>query len=419
MEKIKSERCIVVLYMLFVFLSNFTTILYFLTFYLSQVGFSVATVSLGILVYQVCRLILEVPSGLISDRFGHRFVGLLGLSFMALYYILLLNEQNFVLLVATFISKGIGVACLSGSFEAIYIAHVNEKKLVQYNSIENAIFYVSYGITALLGGIFAQATLFNIGITVDLIAVVLSFGVGLAFPVNDALSVKPCGNNQAMQAEIAIATNKTSHDSFANRDISFMGLLQHIKVNHILCCLLLMDFAQAVFFVGFEDFYSVVLKQNGLGANLAGISLVVQLIVSALIGLFVPHIVTFMSERKLLAGGYVGRLLCMSLFFMPFVAPIVLPIVYIFESVFSCFCAPIKRMIFQRNLAEGYRAAVLSAQSQSVALGAICFSGLNALLSSLIGLQGVLILTLVLGFGVIYGGCIWYLEKQVPKDILN
>jgi hypothetical protein len=37
--------------MLFVFLSNFTTVMCFLTLFLSEAGFSVGTISLGILVY--------------------------------------------------------------------------------------------------------------------------------------------------------------------------------------------------------------------------------------------------------------------------------------------------------------------------------------------------------------------------------
>ena len=62
----------VLLYMTFVFLSNFSTILYFLTVYLEFVGFSMVAISSMMIAYQVSKFILEVPTGYIADRFGQR-----------------------------------------------------------------------------------------------------------------------------------------------------------------------------------------------------------------------------------------------------------------------------------------------------------------------------------------------------------
>ena len=62
----------VLLYMTFVFLSNFSTILYFLTVYLEFVGFSMVAISSMMIAYQVSKFILEVPTGYIADRFGRK-----------------------------------------------------------------------------------------------------------------------------------------------------------------------------------------------------------------------------------------------------------------------------------------------------------------------------------------------------------
>lgn len=51
----------VLLYMTFVFLSNFSTILYFLTVYLEFVGLSMVSISSMMIAYQVSKFILEVP----------------------------------------------------------------------------------------------------------------------------------------------------------------------------------------------------------------------------------------------------------------------------------------------------------------------------------------------------------------------
>lgn len=64
----------ILLYMTFVFLSNFSTILYFLTVYLEFVGFSMVAISSMMIAYQVSKFILEVPTGYIADRFDERQV---------------------------------------------------------------------------------------------------------------------------------------------------------------------------------------------------------------------------------------------------------------------------------------------------------------------------------------------------------
>ena len=76
----------VLLYMTFVFLSNFSTILYFLTVYLEFVGFSMVAISSMMIAYQVSKFILEVPTGYIADRFGRKTGGLVGVVGMLGYY---------------------------------------------------------------------------------------------------------------------------------------------------------------------------------------------------------------------------------------------------------------------------------------------------------------------------------------------
>ena len=116
----------VLLYMTFVFLSNFSTILYFLTVYLEFVGFSMVAISSMMIAYQVSKFILEVPTGYIADRFGRKTSGLVGVVGMLGYYAALLLVRSPLLLIGAFALKGFAVACVSGSIEAIYIDSVSQ-----------------------------------------------------------------------------------------------------------------------------------------------------------------------------------------------------------------------------------------------------------------------------------------------------
>lgn len=127
----------VLLYMTFVFLSNFSTILYFLTVYLEFVGFSMVAISSMMIAYQVSKFILEVPTGYIADRFGRKTSGLVGVVGMLGYYAALLFVRSPLLLIGAFALKGFAVACVSGSIEAIYIDSVSQDQLVRLKSLSD------------------------------------------------------------------------------------------------------------------------------------------------------------------------------------------------------------------------------------------------------------------------------------------
>lgn len=123
--------------MTFVFLSNFSTILYFLTVYLEFVGFSMVAISSMMIACQVSKFILEVPTGYIADRFGRKTSGLVGGVGMLGYYAALLLVRSPLLLIGAFALKGFAIACLSGSIEAIYIDSVSQDQLVRLNSLSD------------------------------------------------------------------------------------------------------------------------------------------------------------------------------------------------------------------------------------------------------------------------------------------
>lgn len=172
----------VLLYMTFVFLSNFSTILYFLTVYLEFVGFSMVAISSMMIAYQVSKFILEVPTGYIADRFGRKTSGLVGVVGMLGYYAALLFTRSPLLLIGAFALKGFAVACVSGSIEAIYIDSVSQDQLVRLNVVERFVFYASYAISACVGGFISSVGAYLIGLSADIIAMVLTLVVVVCIP---------------------------------------------------------------------------------------------------------------------------------------------------------------------------------------------------------------------------------------------
>lgn len=362
----------ILLYMMFVFLSNFSTILYFLTVYLEFIGFSMVAISSMLIAYQVSKFILEVPTGYIADRFGRRASGLVGIVGMLGYYAALLLVRSPLLLIGAFVLKGFAVACVSGSIEAIYIDSVSQDQLVRLNAIERFVFYASYALSACVGGFISSADAYLIGLSVDITAMVLTLVVVVCIP------------------EIRRGGTAATPE----RGISPKMVSAAIAGDSILRSAFIMDFSQAFAFVALEDFFSLLLAGCGMNAVASGVTIAVQLLASASMGLIVPNVIAHVDKGCFARICGIVRLSLTALFLVPFTPVYLLPVFYVLQTVAYSLFAPIKYSIFQNAADSSMRCSLISVQSQMVAVGAVLFYLLNAVLSSVAGIRVVLLVAL-------------------------
>ena len=385
------KKRIVLLYMTFVFLSNFSTILYFLTVYLEFVGFSMVAISGMMIAYQVSKFILEVPTGYIADRFGRKVSGLVGVAGMLGYYTALLLVRSPLLLIGAFALKGLAVACVSGSIEAIYIDSVSQDQLVRLNVVERFVFYASYALSACVGGFISSAGAYLIGLSVDIIAMVLTLVVVVCIPEGRS------GGTAAIPV----------------RRISPKMIKAAIAGNSILCSAFIMDCSQAFAFVALEDFFSLLLAGRGMNAVSSGVTIAVQLLVSASIGFFVPSVVAHVDKGRFARICGIVRLFLAALFLNPLTPAYVLPVFYVLQTVAYALFAPIKYSVFQNAADSSMRCSLISVQSQMVAVGAVLFYLLNAVLSSVVGIRVVLLAALGIS-SLAYIPALFRLTSQRP-----
>ena len=360
----------VLLYMTFVFLSNFSTILYFLAVYLEFVGFSMVAISSMMIAYQVSKFILEVPTGYIADRFGRKTSGLVGVVGMLGYYVALLPVRSPLLLIGAFALKGFAVACLSGSIEAIYIDSVSQDQLVRLNVFERFVFYASYAISACVGGFISSVGAYLIGLSADIIAMVLTLVVVVCIP----------------------EMRRGGTAGTPERGISPKMIGAAIACNGILRSAFIMDCSQAFAFVALEDFFSLLLAGRGMNAVASGVTIAVQL--PASMGLIVPSVIAHVDKGRFARICGIIRLVLTALFLIPLTPANLLPVFYVLQTVAYSLFAPIKYSVFQNAADSSMRCSLISVQSQMVAVGAVLFYLLNAVLSSVAGIRVVLLVAL-------------------------
>lgn len=381
----------VLLYMAFVFLSNFSTILYFLTVYLEFVGFSMVAISSMMVAYQVSKFILEIPTGYIADRFGRKASGLVGIMGMLVYYAVLLLARSPLLLIGAFALKGFAVACVSGSIEAIYIDSVSQEQLVRLNVVERFVFYASYALSACVGGFISSVSAYYVGLSADIFAMVLTLAVVACIP-----------------EERREDTATTSERGISPRMIGVA-----ISSNSILRSAFVMDCSQAFAFVALEDFFSLLLADRGMNAVASGVTIAVQLLVSASIGFIVPSVIARVDKGRFARICGIVRLVLTALFLIPFTPAYLLPVFYVLQTVAYSLFAPIKYSVFQNNADSSMRCSLISVQSQMVAVGAVLFYLFNAVLSSIAGIRVVLLVALGLS-SLAYIPALFRLTSQRP-----
>ena len=381
----------VLLYMTFVFLSNFSTILYFLTVYLEFVGFSMVAISSMMIAYQVSKFILEVPTGYIADRFGRKTSGLVGVAGMLGYYVALLLVRSPLLLMGAFALKGFAVACVSGSIEAIYVDSVSQEQLVRLNVVERFVFYASYALSACVGGFISSVGAYYVGLSADIFAMVLTLAVVACIPEE--------------RREDAVTTSE--------RGIGPRMIGAAISSNSILRSAFVMDCSQAFAFVALEDFFSLLLADRGMNAFASGVTIAVQLLVSASIGFIVPSVIAHVDKGRFARICGIVRLVLTALFLIPFTPAYLLPVFYVLQTVAYSLFAPIKYSVFQNNADSSMRCSLISVQSQMVAVGAVLFYLFNAVLSCVVGIRVVLLVALGIS-SLAYIPALFRLTSQRP-----
>ena len=376
----------ILLYMMFVFLSNFSTILYFLTVYLEFVGLSMVAISSMMIAYQMSKFILEVPTGYIADRFGRKTSGLVGVVGMLGYYVALLLVRSPLLLIGAFALKGFAVACVSGSIEAIYIDSVSQDQLVRLNVVERFVFYASYAISACVGGFISSAGAYLIGLSVDIITMVLTLVVVVCIPEarREGAAVTPGHGMSPKMIGAAIAGNGILRSAF------------------------IMDCSQAFAFVALEDFFSLLLAGRGMNAVASGATIAVQLLAS-----IVPSVIARVDKGRFARICGIIRLVLTALFLIPLTPANLMPVFYVLQTVAYSLFAPIKYSIFQNAADSSMRCSLISVQSQMVAVGAILFYLFNAALSSIADIRVILLVALGIS-SLVYIPALFRLTSQRP-----
>ena len=150
-----------------------------------------------------------------------------------------------------------------------------------------------------------------------------------------------------------------------------------------------------------------------MNAVASGVTIAVQLFVSASIGFIVPCAIAHVDKGRFARICGIVRLFLTALFLIPLTPAYLLPVFYVLQTVAYSLFAPIKYSVFQNAADSSMRCSLISVQSQMVAVGAVLFYLLNAVLSSVVGIRVVLLVALGIS-SLAYIPALFRLTSQRP-----
>jgi MFS family permease len=152
--------------------------------YFTHLGFSIVQISILQAILNLTQFISEIPTGLISDKYGHKVSLTIGRILIICYMAGFMFFDSFYMIALAQILYGIGLTCLSGSDQALLYDSLKEKnKEKEYSKVAGryfAIVIMALAVSMSVGGFLQELSWFTVyltGIICQSIALFVTFNL--------------------------------------------------------------------------------------------------------------------------------------------------------------------------------------------------------------------------------------------------
>jgi MFS family permease len=250
------------LFIIFDFLTTLSPLTFIYALFLSSRDISLVQIGLIISVYQISKLIFEVPSGYFSDRYGRKKCGIIGQFTFIIFLILTLITHSYILFLSTALIRGISYAFLSGTADCIFSESILKEcpeEMDRLMGIDKILYYTSIGLSSIIGGLLAKysyESVFYFNIIIQTISLICMF-----------MFKETIDTNTGKMEKVEISTSLKY--SFKDKKVVYLILLPAIL---------------AICFLPYEDYYSTLIKSYEVDESVIGIMSSCVMIASAVFG---------------------------------------------------------------------------------------------------------------------------------------
>ena len=320
------------------------------TIYMQDNGLSLVYIGIIYSIYQISKVLFEIPTGLLGDKYGNKLSVALGIIFLFIANFILLFKYSFIAFCLSGVLQGLSYTMISGSEDAIFVNNIIiDKKLAsrlgEFLSYRRVIIYMGVFLSSILGAYIASLSIRIIYI-ITLFVEVLSLACILFF-------------------------KDKSFERTKERKVSLNIALKSIKADKLSLYLLLIDVFVAFSLIPIEKHYYNYLKTLGVSENISAWIYGIGYLIPGFLGAYLYKYFTGkFDKKKVLIFSCIMKTFFVVLF--GFVPSIIFKFFsYFMNTLIMCASSPIKNQVFHERIDKDIRATVLSIQSLFMSLAAI------------------------------------------------
>lgn len=344
----KEFKTSIFFFLLVFFLSSFNMVGVIQNIFFEKSGVTLVKIGIILSAFQLSKMLFEVPTGIIADRYGKKKSVLLSFILEIASFALMVTFRNYyVFLVAMFLG-GISYTLNSGALDAILIDHVieyNAELLPKINQITRIVYYVAIAFSSVIGGIIANYSyplVYWLTIFMQLVAMIF----------------------------FAVFVKDDTIENETNREVKKKGpansnlkqVMTYLKQNKNFVFLMLISIFVSLSMIPIDSYYSIFLYSMGLSTAVIGGIVATQFIFCSFIGLVFEGKMKNISDKIIVLFFPIF----MMLSFLGFAIIQILPLrifCYFLGLLIFCLYSPRVYFLLHNGMNRHYRATILSINS--------------------------------------------------------
>lgn len=365
------------LYYFYVVFMNLSMVSMVMNLYFKHLGFSFTQIGILFSFLQIGKMVFEIPTGFIADRYGNRSSLLLSLALQMSGYLLMALIHSFSAMICILFLLAISYTLMTGCATAIITNRLiqagRKDELTQLNAVSRILFYTGYGVAALAVGF------------------LLEVGYGLVFGIS-------IGSLALAFLCIFFIEDESAHLSNKRKQIRPQEAIRYIFQNPIIFYFSLVEAAVAWSMVPVDKFYNNYLHEHfGFPLSMVGIVISVQFILVSFLGLYSSKLSQRINENILVRLGPVFMMIAFFLFALS-ENPVFAISMYFSGLAAFCLSNPVSSKLFQVGISSTFRVTVISFKSILLAFLASVSQPLFGLISDKYEMQQAMKLLIGISF---------------------
>ncbi len=376
------------------FFTTFNLYKIILTLFYQKSGMNLLEIGTILAFSYMAKIIFEIPSGYLADNFGRKKIVGIGLFVFVIFLVMTYFTRNlYCFIIASFL-QGISLTLTSGALDAMqYDALIDAGKkdeVEKYLTYERLLISLAFGCSSLFGGFLSN-------ISYDLV-----FVLSICFSLFTSIIFLFTTDNFSK----VDLYHKNHNKKFMSRCIA--NILDSPYLMKCMNITIIISFVM----IPIDDYYSLILKGEGLNESLIGIISFSQFFISSFFGFFCKHLQVSYGRNKLI------DILPFTIFLFLLIFAISKEKIVIFMSytmllIIIALLNPIKYSIMQGLIEREYRSTIISIQSLLMALTAIISQPLFSYLMLTFGKGLTIILFILMSSLLLILNIIFFKNKLV------